>query len=428
MRRSVKIRAFFCLFALLPLQNSGASLRECPGARWISTAEEGADCPNSWIAFRRDVELKALPAVAPVCIAADTKYWLWINGECVVFEGGLKRGPTPGSTYYDRVDIAPFLRKGTNRIAVLLWHFGKDGFSHKDSGRAGLLFSATGKRFSLRSDSLWLCRIHPAFGDTGDPRPNFRLAESNIRFDARRDIGPWQTAALSDLEGFRNAREIGRRGDAPWGGLVERPIPQWKDFGVREARFERFSAGETDSVIVRLPYNMQMTPVITLDDPQGGSPVGISTDHSFAGGTSNIRAEYVTRRGVDRHRRTALRHPAVGTGLFRIRRGTGPGLLSGCFDPGADRQGHCRRGASDRRGAALAACDRSGGHDGRRHAAAGSCRAASGRTISVGRSAARRGEIPETGTYPAEPDFRGLSNRIGVRSGAGWSAGVRILK
>lgn len=68
------------------------------------------------------------------------------------------------------------------------------------------------------------------------------------------------------------------------------------------------------------------------------------------------------------------------------------------------------------------------GHDGRRHAAAGSCRAASGRTISVGRSAARRGEIPETGTYPAEPDFRGLSNRIGVRSGAGWSAGVRILK
>ena len=140
MRRSVKIRAFFCLFALLPLQNSGASLRECPGARWISTAEEGADCPNSWIAFRRDVELKALPAVAPVCIAADTKYWLWINGECVVFEGGLKRGPTPGSTYYDRVDIAPFLRKGTNRIAVLLWHFGKDGFSHKDSGRAGLLF------------------------------------------------------------------------------------------------------------------------------------------------------------------------------------------------------------------------------------------------------------------------------------------------
>lgn len=301
MRRSVKIRALFCLFALLPLQNSGASLRECPGARWISTAEEGADCPNSWIAFRRDVELKALPAVAPVCIAADTKYWLWINGECVVFEGGLKRGPTPGSTYYDRVDIAPFLRKGTNRIAVLLWHFGKDGFSHKDSGRAGLLFSATGTRFSLRSDSLWLCRIHPAFGDTDDPRPNFRLAESNIRFDARRDIGPWQTAALSDLEGFRNAREIGCRGDAPWGGLVERPIPQWKDFGVREARFERFSAGETDSVIVRLPYNMQMTPVITLDDPQGGSPVGISTDHSFAGGTSNIRAEYVTRRGVQQY-------------------------------------------------------------------------------------------------------------------------------
>lgn len=295
---AVRIRFFVCLLAVLPLQNLGASAGERPDARWITSSESGVDLPNSWIAFRRDVELKALPAAAPVCIAADTKYWLWINGECVVFEGGLKRGPTPGDMYYDRVDVAPFLRKGTNRIAVLLWHFGKDGFSHKDSGRAGLLFSVVGKHFSLQSDSLWLCRVHPAFGNTGEPHPNFRLAESNIRFDARRDIGAWQTADQSDLDGFRNAREIGRWGDAPWGGLVERPIPQWKDFGVREARFERFSAGEADSVVVRLPYNMQMTPVITVDDPQGGSVVGISTDHTFAGGTSNVRAEYVTRQGL----------------------------------------------------------------------------------------------------------------------------------
>lgn len=294
----MRFRFFACLLAALTLQNFSAAAGEHPGARWITSSESGADLPNTWIAFRRDVELKVLPATAPVCIAADTKYWLWINGECVVFEGGLKRGPTPQDTYYDRVDVAPFLRKGENRIAVLLWHFGKDGFSHKDSGRAGLLFSADGKHFSLKSDSLWLCRIHPAFGNTDEPHPNFRLAESNIRFDARRDIGAWQTAALSDLDGFRNAREIGRWGDAPWGGLVERPIPQWKDFGVREAGFERFSAGETDSVVVRLPYNMQMTPVITLDDPQGGSLVGISTDHSFAGGASNIRAEYVTRQGL----------------------------------------------------------------------------------------------------------------------------------
>lgn len=101
---------------------------------------------------------------------------------------------------------------------------------------------------------------------------------------------------------------------------------------------------------------------------------------------------------------------------------------SGMFRSGCRPSGALSERSFGSKGAALAACDRSGGHDVRRHAAAGSCRAASGRTISVGRSAARRGEIPETGTYPAEPDFRGLSNRIGVRSGAGWSAGVRILK
>jgi hypothetical protein len=35
------------------------------------------------------------PQNALVQIAADSKYWLWINGELAVFEGGVKRGPTP---------------------------------------------------------------------------------------------------------------------------------------------------------------------------------------------------------------------------------------------------------------------------------------------------------------------------------------------
>ena len=59
-----------------------------------------------------------------------------------IFEGGLKRGPAPGATYYDRVDMAPYLKKGNNVIALLVWHFGKNGFSHVNSGTAALLFSA----------------------------------------------------------------------------------------------------------------------------------------------------------------------------------------------------------------------------------------------------------------------------------------------
>ena len=55
------------------------------------------------------------PEKAVAQIAVDSKYWLWINGQLAVFEGGVKRGPTPKDTYYDEVDLAPFLQKGKNK-------------------------------------------------------------------------------------------------------------------------------------------------------------------------------------------------------------------------------------------------------------------------------------------------------------------------
>ena len=66
----------------------------CPGA---------TDAPNQWIAFRKDVRLDAVPASAPARIAVDSKYWLWVNGRLVVFEGGLKRGPNPTDGWFDTV-------------------------------------------------------------------------------------------------------------------------------------------------------------------------------------------------------------------------------------------------------------------------------------------------------------------------------------
>lgn len=267
--------------------------------RWISVPAQ-AEKVNSWIAFRRDVQLDEQPDAATAVIAADTKYWLWINGQMVVFEGGLKRGPNARDTYYDRVDLKPYLRKGNNQVAILLWHFGKDGFSHVNSGKPGLFFQLDGTKILLKSDRSWLCRVHPAYRTADGPPPNYRLPESNIRFDAREDIEGWQTAELVALPGFAPAEEIGEEGSAPWNKLIERPIPQWKNFGVREAIFSLLPGKERDTVIAPLPYNMQMTPVIDMEDESGGNLISINTDHSVAGGTNNVRAEYITRKGTQR--------------------------------------------------------------------------------------------------------------------------------
>lgn len=266
-------------------------------AKWITANVEGVNAPNRWIAFRKGITLKEVPKEAFTKIAVDSKYWLWINGELAVFEGGLKRGPNPTDTYYDELNLAPFLKEGENQISILMWYFGKEGFSHKDSGKAGLIFDmdVDGKHYV--SDASWMSRVHPAYENTGEPLPNFRLPESNIRFNAEKDIVGWQSSNDFEKYDFKTSVEIGGWGDAPWNALVKRPIPFWKDFGIKSASFTK---EEKDGKIVytaSLPYNMQMTPILDVSDTKGGNMIEIETDHLYGGSDTNLRAEYITKSG-----------------------------------------------------------------------------------------------------------------------------------
>ena len=287
---------------LLSLACVSASISLGGEAQWISVDGENIENANTWAAFRKDFTIKEPPSSAKAKIAVDSKYWLWINGKLAVFEGALKRGPNPTDGYIDEVDIAPFLKEGENKIAVLVWYFGKDGFSHKSSGKLGLYFDLKGGDLELKSDSSWLSRIHPAYGESGSPAPNYRLPESNIQFDARKDIENWQSNDNPKDMGFKPSREFGSMGVAPWNAHHKRPIPQWKLFDIRNAEFERVPCSNKMALIkARLPYNMQMTPIITLTDPVGGNFIRIETDHSFAANEINLRAEYITKKGSQKY-------------------------------------------------------------------------------------------------------------------------------
>ncbi len=274
-----------CLAAVLSAASCNSSRSEMQPGSWISVpgAQDGE---NQWIAFRKDISLEKVPAEVVARIAVDSKYWLWINDEMVVFEGGVKRGPNPDDTYCDEVDLAPYLQPGENKLALLLYYFGKDGFSHHSTGIPSLFFESE----VASSDSTWMCRRMDAYQTCDGLQPNWRLPESNIKFVAANDIPGWQTAPA---EGFVAAEIIGKEGDGPWNKLVSRDIPQWKDFGVKEAEMQV----RGDTVIGILPYNMQLTPVITVNDPVGGNTVMIQTDHIMGGGEATVRAEYVTKAG-----------------------------------------------------------------------------------------------------------------------------------
>ncbi len=287
-----KIPLFFIVLVCMLAAQLKAADGFLPQSKWIGS-EQCQSIPNTWLCFRKTVHLPGVPGEMIANIAVDSKYWLWINGKMVVFEGGLKRGPAPGATYYDQVDIAPYLEKGENTIALLVWHFGKNGFSHVNSGTAALLFCAQGANLSIVSDKSWQCSVYRAYQNTEAPFPNYRLSESNIRFDARKELAGWN---MPDFSGKLGASiEIVAPNEMPFGKLVARPIPMWKNGGLTDYP-EVVKNEKGDTIRCRLPYNCQITPYLHVK-ASAGLAVGMLTDNYTGGSANNVRAEYITREG-----------------------------------------------------------------------------------------------------------------------------------
>lgn len=275
-----KIISVLCLCVAVTLMSSAQN------PVWITADDPSGDETNTWIEFRKEFNLKKIPKKAEAHIAADTKFWLWVNDSLAVFEGGLKRGPNRRDTYYDVIDIAPYLRTGENDVRILLWHFGRQGFSHSDSGQSGIIVNVPS--VGLVSDASWKSRRLNTYQSCGEPSTNFRLAESSIRYDARQE----------GMDDFRPSLEICGWNEGVWGKLVERPIPQWCDSGIITTAYDRYDDGQGNTILsVRLPYNMQITPYIDVSDDSEGTTIRLETDHAFGGSDNCVRAEYITRQG-----------------------------------------------------------------------------------------------------------------------------------
>jgi hypothetical protein len=267
-------------------------------AQWVGP---GNAASNSWICFRKVVSLPKVSSSVRARIAVDSKYWLWLNGKLVVFEGGLKRGPTPQGTYYDVVEIGPELKKGDNAIAVLVWYWGKSGFSHNSSGKAALLFEADVQGQKVVSDATWKTTVHPAYEPSAAPHPNYRLSEFNVCFDARKDLASWTAVHYNDTS-WPLAATFGLPPVAPWNQLEQRPILPWKNSGLLPYdRLTRTNLPDGRQLIAaRLPYNAQVTPYLKVRAP-AGQRIDIQTDNYLGGGHPNVRAAYTTRDGLQEY-------------------------------------------------------------------------------------------------------------------------------
>lgn len=285
------------LILLFALTASTTSFAATWTAKWI----QAADCKNeinTWQIFRKKVNINVVPKQLIAKISADSKYWLWVNGRIVVFEGGLKRGPSPDDSYYDEVNIQPYLQKGNNTIALLTLYYGKEGFSHKSSGKAALLFDAKSDHVNILSDSTWDASVYHAYGKVRGPEPNYRLCESNVCFDGRKSLNFWYSASfkghLPKARIFSNVVE-----NHTFGKLVLRPIPLFKYSGLKDYVKQTFDS-KTRILHCQLPYNAQVTPYLKVQ-ALSGDTIDIRTEDYIISGEPSVRAAYITRSGIQEY-------------------------------------------------------------------------------------------------------------------------------
>ena len=262
---------------------------------WDSSAED-----NTWMCFRKKIEISSIPDKAITQIAVDSKYWLYINDEIVIREGAVKRGETPNSIYYDELDIAPYLRTGENTISMLVWYWGDVSSSHNSSGQGAMLFQSKIGDINLISDDTWKVSKNKAYLQD-KLRPNNRLIEYNIYYDASLAEDDWYKTEFNDTK-WKNAKVLGMAFAEPWGQMVERSIPQFKNYDLKEydniSEYKNYSVvDKTKTIEMKIPYNAQFTPYLKINSKKG-QKITIKTDQYEDVNGDSVRCTYITKDGV----------------------------------------------------------------------------------------------------------------------------------
>ncbi|MBE6925427.1 MAG: hypothetical protein E7461_01155 [Ruminococcaceae bacterium] len=234
-------------------------------SKWIWTKDNLTK--DQKVVFRKKFSVSLQPEKAEAYIACDTKFWLWLNGKMVVFEGGVFRESRPGCGYAEKVDLAPYLQEGENTLAVLVWFYGNGGRNNTNSGQAGFIFKCDA--LSLYSDEGFLAVNHPAYVPTDAPHPAHLFGGENIGFDANLDFGDF-TASEFDDSAFDPASVFP---DQVWGDSIESELPLLKVFPKTELAFRLTENGAT----AKLPHAMALTVSFELE-AQGGEKIDVRTD------------------------------------------------------------------------------------------------------------------------------------------------------
>ena len=233
----VRFNRVFVLFVIIVLEsfpvfstqvNNEDQLKENQRweARWIAPPNIALD-EYGVFHFRKKIVLDSVSEEFPIFITADNRYRLFVNGEFV------NNGPAKSDVahwYYDELDIALFLKPGTNIISVVVWNFGKYKAHWQMSNKTGLLVQGVGSNSQIiNTNSSWKVYHNLAYKPSRFGR-QFTVTGPGDRIDGALYPVGFEKLDFDDSD-WKTSREmakgspLGTSEFSDW-GLVPRPIPQ----------------------------------------------------------------------------------------------------------------------------------------------------------------------------------------------------------
>jgi alpha-L-rhamnosidase len=196
-------------------------------AKWCWTTARLPRPWNTYVLFRKVIELSDRSAAAVVRVSADARYVLFVNGRRV------HQGPArcfPHAQSYDTLDLADFLTAGVNSICAVVHQFGLPTAQSVYRDASGFLLdgvieAASGEAIGLHTPDGWLCR--EALGWRKHVARISAELGFQEHFDADADPPDWmmpEYAATEDA-GWRPPVTVAQVNGQPWVSMRPRGVP-----------------------------------------------------------------------------------------------------------------------------------------------------------------------------------------------------------
>jgi len=195
--------------------------------------------------FRKTFDLTEKPVRFVVHVSGDHRYQLFVNGKSV------GRGPARSDIWhwnFERFDLAPFLQKGKNALAAVVWNGGENAPFAQMSFQTGFILQGDSPSEALvNTDTSWRVMQNLAYA----PEPldmakmrTYIVVGDGERVDASKYPWGWEQPNFDDSKWLKaktlwfSAKPRGLGSDGNW-MLVPREIPPMEERPERLAKVRR---------------------------------------------------------------------------------------------------------------------------------------------------------------------------------------------